>query len=218
MITRSLACCLLITVALAMPAVEVPLDRLGEQAVATDLGAIELQAWFAKDGFPDLDRSSPLEAKERNQAKPDTKPARSWQTPGGGASLAISEQALEFGSRGRNDYGERFGWLPAVSFTPTTAGTFALTGTLTLRGGGQGDGLIAWSVFRLLRMPGEPPEVAVVLHQRLDRGVTLDLATLPELRAIKVAAGEALLLAVWRPAWHHWGSGRLSGFGIAKVP
>ena len=60
--------------------------------------------------------------------------------------------------------------------------------------------------------------MAVVLHQQLGRGATLDLATLPELRAIKVAPGEMLMLAVWRPAWHHWASGKLSGFSITRLP
>lgn len=212
MIKHSIAGLCLLALAIAVPAVEVPLDQLGERAVITDLGAVELQAWFARDGFPDLDRSSMLEP------KPEAKKARQWQTPGGAALMSISDGTLEFSLHGRNNYSERFSWMPTVTFAPTSPGTYALAGTLTLNGGGKGDGIIAWAVFRLLPTADEPPEVAPVLHQRLSRAATLDLATLPELRAIKVAPGEVLMLSVWRPAWHDWGNGKLRGFTITRVP
>lgn len=212
MIKRSIASLCLLALAMALPAVEVPLDQLGERAVVTELGTVELQGWFARDGFPDLDRSSILEP------KPDAKNTRRWQTPGGAAILSISDGTLEFSLHGRNNYSDRFSWMPTVTFAPTSPGTYALAGTLTLIGGGKGDGIIAWAVFRLLQTPGEPPEVAPVLHQRLSRAATLDLATLPELRAIKVAPGEVLMLSVWRPAWHDWANGKLRGFTIARVP
>jgi len=209
---RSIAGLYLLVLTMALPAVEVPLDQLGERAVVTDLGTVELQAWFARDGFPDLDRSSALEA------KPDAENAKRWQTPGGGATLSISDGTLEFGLRGRNNYAELFNWFPTVTFTPTSPGTYALAGTLALNGGGKGDGIIAWAVFRLLPTADEAPEVAPVLHQRLGRAATIDLASLPELRAIKVAPGEMLMLSVWRPAWHDWGNGRLRGFTITRLP
>lgn len=186
-----------------------PLTELGANASGTtSLGTWSLAAVGPRSAFPGLTETNALRGAGGDR----------WELPASAAGfLAVNAAANRIGLRvsGEQNKPELDRWAPAILFAPTEGGTFTLAGKLTgvWFDGNKADPEAAqWAVVVL--RPGAATKV--VAGGRIGDGASVDFGAVPKLRSVALAAGERLVLMVWRPhPWHAVG-GNLVGLDISR--
>lgn len=189
----------------------VPYTALQQSSSATtDLGSWSIRGWSDHHKFPALKESADAE-------KGTGKPGSSlWNVTGGNASVAVKDAELAFSMGGtvfKNGWDAKYNWIPALQFKPNSPGAYKLTGQLNLWGRGfANQKIVAWALFRAI-----DSDIAVVDEQRYEAPENVDLGSRARLKAVKVAEGESLVLAVWHPSFNFSSGGRLTGLEITKA-
>lgn len=185
-----------------------PLAALAEKSSAESaLGTWSLQGYSDQHKFPGL-----KEAQDVEKGEPKANLAQ-WKVPAGTASFVVKEATLGFSMSGtvfKNGWDAKYNWMPVLLFKPKTAGGYKVTGKLDLWGKGfPKQKVVAWAVFRVL-----DKDITVVDRESYETPEAVDLSSRAKLKAVKVAEGESLALAVWHPSFNFSSGGTLSDYEI----
>lgn len=207
-ITLPLTLLLAVSAAFAEP---VPFAELQMSAsVETEMGTYGLWSWAERERFPVVVEFSGM--KESFE-----KPGRtSWQSPGGAATaIDVSGEAMVFLTNGRADQNPRYRWAPMLLFRPKQPGVFKVKGAITFQTSNEKEGdsnVVRWAVVRLIDQ-----NFTLITGGWAKRGDVLDLASLPALAEVTLAADEQLGFTAWRGVWHWNASARTRDLEFIRV-
>ncbi len=174
----------------------------GRQELA--LGTFTLQAWSKREAFP-----TPIEVVAYSadlgrvmiKARPD---GLYLHTDGRQANAA--DQAV-------------YDHVGLLAFTPTAAGTYTLSGRITLVSGAKSNPeATPCSRWAVVTYADAARNFTVLDQGDGDADAVVDLATRPPLAHIALAAGQHLGLTVWRGRYNWYGGGVLDRVAVAAVP
>jgi hypothetical protein len=137
-------------------AVKVPLP--GTQSdLTTPIGTFAFAGLSNRDRFPLVAEREAVVAAS----------AKSFNVPSGhGVSVSAANGALSLHTNGRASAEPKFNWAPALVFTPSLDGTFAVEGRLKLRADGK-DPKMAWMIGRISPKGKTLKGTRLVFHRML---------------------------------------------------
>ena len=173
----------------------------------TALGSWELQARSSRMDFPAMADKGEVRSLRLGM----------WGMPVNcDARVSVRPAALDIRVAGyRMVDPDADGWVPLVVFVPKEPGAYALTGNLKIwfDGAPTAKDAVQWAV---LTVKTNPP-MGVVAGDKVGNGAEIKFSELAPLKAVNLAAGEALGIMVWRSASRNVCGGTLSGLAVAKA-
>lgn len=186
-----------------------PLAKLKEKGVAaTEMGEWSLAGYAGRGDFPFLTDRRKLDDVEEGQ----------WVLPNHAAGfLKISEKTIYVRSQGMINNEDQDKWLGAVVFTAKEAGHLAVSGKITRiwsDANPDAKNNVKWAV---LRANDKGTKFRVIASGVAGKDDEINLAEVEKLKAVKVDAGESLIVTLFRP--EHWGAsgGEIEGLAVTKT-